>query len=99
MDGNVCFKLRQWCHHLVFLLGAAALGVILTACRTHWDITTTNGTVIRSYDKPKLNDHGYYVFKDISGQPQEINKMRVRQIEPVRPGSPPSSDASFFLQH
>jgi hypothetical protein len=91
------FSARVWrlAHRLILAMG---LCLVVAGCRTHYDITTTNGSVIRSSEKPKLNERGYFVFKDISGQPQEINRMRVRQIEPVRPGSPPSNDA-FFLQH
>jgi hypothetical protein len=93
------FMIVVWSRRLAGrILLAAGLCLVFAGCRTHYDITMTNGSVIRSYDKPKLNERGYFVFKDASGQPQEVNKMRVRQIEPARPGSKPSSD-SFFLQH
>lgn len=77
---------------------AIGLCLVCVGCRTHYDITMTNGSVIRATSKPTLNERGYFVFKDVSGQPQEVNKMRVRQIQPARPGSPPATD-SFFLQH
>jgi hypothetical protein len=63
-----------------------------TGClfRNYYDITLQNGDVVRAKTKPKLNDRGYYVYKDLTGREIEINSMRVRQIEPVRPGSEPS---------
>jgi hypothetical protein len=73
------------------LVGTVCLCATLTGCLTHYDVTLGNGNVVRAKNKPKLNEQGYYVFKDLSGQEVTVNKMRVRQIEPVRRGSRPSS--------
>jgi hypothetical protein len=56
----------------------------------NYDVTLQNGDVIRAKTKPKLQD-GSYVFKDLAGRDVAVKSMRVRQIEPVRAGSPPST--------
>ncbi len=64
---------------------------VLTGCAMHYDITTLpSGNIIRASTKPKLNDQGYYIFKDGLGQEVQINKVKVRKIEAVNPGDPPS---------
>ena len=76
-------------------VGRAASIVVLTlslcGCATHYDITMGNGDVVRSRTKPKLNDHGEYVYQDLAGKEGMVNKLRVRQIEPVRRGSQPTA--------
>jgi hypothetical protein len=69
-----------------------ALSVLLicSGCALRYDMTLQNGDIIRAKNKPKLNDHGYYVYKDLTGKEREINSMRIRQIEAVRAGSKPS---------
>jgi hypothetical protein len=69
---------------------AAGLALMLTGCATHYDVTLQNGDVIRARTKPALDDEGQYVFQDLAGQPTQINRMRVRQIQPVRRGSRPT---------
>jgi hypothetical protein len=69
--------------------------LLLTGCANHYDVTLRNGDVVRAVSKPKLNEQGYYVFKSAAGREEAINSMRIRQIEPVRKGSRPSSP---FLQ-
>ena len=66
------------------------LCLVLVGC-ARYDITLGNGTVVRAKTKPKLNQEGYYVFKDLTGREVTVNPMRVRQIEPVRAGSKPAS--------
>ncbi len=65
------------------------LSLLLAGC-VHYDITLRNGDVVRAKTKPKLNAQGFYVFKDLTGRDVVVNPMRVRQIEAVRAGSPPS---------
>ena len=86
--GNQNTRPKRW----PALRGALLLSVLmglLTGCALHYDMTLQNGDVIRAKTKPKL-DHGFYVYKDLAGKEREINAMRIRQIEAVRPGSKPS---------
>jgi len=72
---------------------ACLLLLLLAAsgCAMHYDITVLPiGSVIRAASKPKLSEDGYYVFKDALGQEVRINRVRVRKIEAVNPGDPPS---------
>jgi hypothetical protein len=81
------------CHNAAGLRSLVLAGTLALAGSGcvfhHYDLTLQNGTVIRAKTKPKL-DHGYYVFKDTAGKEIEINSMRVKEIQPVRPGSPAS---------
>jgi hypothetical protein len=70
---------------------AAVCALLLAGCASHYDLTLTNGDVIRARTKPTLNEQGHYVFKDLTGQEASVNRMRVRQIEPVRRGSRPAA--------
>ena len=72
------------------LVYSAAFSAALLCGCANYDITLRNGDILRARSKPKLNERGYYVFKDLSGKEWEVNKMRVRQIETVRAGSKPS---------
>ena len=65
---------------------------LLTGCLWHhYDVTFGNGDVVRAKTRPRLNDQGAYVFKDIQGHEVQIPKSRIRQIEAVRPYSRTSS--------
>lgn len=66
--------------------------LILTGCAMHYDVTLFNGTTYRSASKPKLNDRGYYIFKDTRGKDVEVNSIKVRKIEAVNPGDPSAPD-------
>lgn len=69
--------------------------LFLSGCAMSYDITTLpSGDIIRASSKPKLNERGYYVFKDGLGQEVQINRVKVRKIEAVNSGDPPSK--SFF---
>jgi hypothetical protein len=72
-------------------LGITVLLLFLCGCATQYDLTLTNGDVVRAKSKPRLNEEGQFVFKDLAGHEATINRMRVREIEPVRAGSRPSS--------
>ena len=72
------------------LLCLVGLCLVLAGC-ARYDITMGNGTVVRAKTKPKPNQEGYYVFKDLSGREVTVSPLRVRQIEAVRAGSKPSS--------
>jgi hypothetical protein len=69
---------------------AAGMALLVTGCASHYDLTLQNGDVIRSRTKPQLSDQGEYVFTDLAGSEVTVNRMRVRQIEPVRRGSRPT---------
>jgi hypothetical protein len=75
------------------LLRFCLVGALLfSGCAMHYDITTLpSGDVIRATNKPKLNERGYWVFKDGLGQEVQINRLKVRKIEAVNPGAPQSS--------
>jgi hypothetical protein len=70
-------------------LASCALVLALSGC-THYDITLTNGDVVRARNKPTKDENGLYRFKDLTGTETTLNPMRIRQIEPVRRGSQPS---------
>jgi hypothetical protein len=59
------------------------LTLVLTGCRSTYDLTLTNGVKITGVTKPQLNkETGQYVFQDAKGRPGSIPEMRVRAIEP-----------------
>lgn len=64
--------------------------LVCSACAMHYDVTLFNGNRFRAMNKPKLNDRGYFEFKDALGRTVEVNALRVRKIEAVNPGDPPS---------
>ena len=76
---------------MILLLGLLAI-LITAGCAMHYDVTLFNGNTFRVKSKPKLNQRGWYEFKDGLDQTVEINPMRVRKIEAVNPGDPPSKD-------
>jgi hypothetical protein len=79
---NTMKKLFRSC-----LVGA----LFLSGCAMHYDITTLpSGDIIRAASKPKLNERGNYVFKDGLGREVQISSTKVRKIEAVNPGDPPS---------
>ena len=80
--------------HLFSAILLIALGT--SGCALHYDLTLSNGEIIRATTKPKLNDRGYYVFKIASGQALQVNQLRVRMIEAVNKGSPPSKAFEFI---
>ncbi len=61
--------------------------MLLSSGCAHYDITMTNGEIIRTKSKPKLVD-GFYVYKNLKGEEDRIRTTRVRQIEPTRHGKP-----------
>jgi hypothetical protein len=44
-------------------------------------MTLANSDVVYTNGKPRLNERGWYVFRDIQGREQQINALRVRSIE------------------
>ena len=76
----------------LFLLAAA----LAMGCALNYDMTLTNGDVIRAANKPKLNERDEYTFKDGAGRERRISRLRVRQIEAVSPGEPLSNPAKSF---
>ena len=64
------------------LLFLGAVGICcLTGCRSTYFIRLTNSDTITASTRPKLDGHGYYVFKDADGKDVRINELRVREIE------------------
>lgn len=61
-------------------LGAVAV-CCLTGCRSTYVIRLTNSDTITARTRPRLDGHGYYVFKDADGKDVRINELRVREIE------------------
>jgi uncharacterized protein YcfL len=53
----------------------------LTGCSSEYIIGTTDGQLITTSDKPKLDeDTGMYRFEDSQGRDQQIQKSTVTQI-------------------
>jgi hypothetical protein len=76
--------------HMRWNLVLAAGLVVLTGCATrYYDVTLANGTRVVARSKPRLIE-GYYVFKDLGGQRQEISSFKVNEIAPhsTKPPSP-----------
>ena len=62
------------------LLSACCL-LSLTGCSSEYIIATSDGQLITTSDKPKLNDDtGMYRFEDSEGRDQQIKKSTVTQI-------------------
>lgn len=53
----------------------------LTGCSNTYVIRLTNSDTLTAKTKPRLDGHGYYVFKDADGRDVRINELRVREIE------------------
>lgn len=64
------------------LCAASALLLLGTGCARRYAMTLGNSDVIYTQGKPRLNERGWYVFKDAQGREHQINSMRVRSIEP-----------------
>ena len=64
---------------MVLLFAGLLIGT--TGCANRYRVTLNNGTKLDLASKPKLNDNGEYVYKDIDGTIRTINAMRVRSIE------------------
>lgn len=66
---------------LAFRAGLLGLCVVLlSGCRTRYDITLNNGSVITAASKPRRQGN-FYLFKDPSGRMTEVSAFRVVQIE------------------
>lgn len=64
---------------------ALLLAVLTSGCASrHYEVQLTNGMLIRTPNKPKLQPDGFYVVKDDAGQSGTINKALVKQIVEVR---------------
>ena len=66
---------------IVLVLLAAVL--LSAGCFSRrYDITLRSGNVITAKGKPRLDEHGQYVFTDVEGKVQRVNASRVSQIAP-----------------
>src|SRR5258708_2305145 len=64
----------------ILLLGVA----VLSGCATRYNVQLTNGAVITTKGKPKLDKTtGTYIFKDMTGNPFAIPSVRVQEIAPA----------------
>lgn len=63
---------------------------LLAGCARHYNITLTNGSVITTASKPRL-ENGSYHFKDASGQDVYISGTRVREVAPTSMSQDPKS--------
>ena len=74
--------------------------VVMTAglcagCASPYKITMTNGAVITTKGKPKLNKaNNTYTFIDSMGRTNSVPSFRIRQIEPKPRGY--SEDSKFI---
>ncbi len=56
---------------------------LCAGCASHYNIKLTNGEVITSRGKPKLDkDKNGYYFTDAAGNPDYISLGRVEEIQP-----------------
>ena len=63
-----------------FFLAAAAL-LALTGCASEYIITTTDGQMLTTADKPELDeDTGMIEFEDSEGRKQHIPQSQVKQM-------------------
>jgi len=63
------------------LLLAACCLLSLTGCSSEYIIATTDGQLISTDGKPRLDeDTGMYRFEDSQGRDQQIQKETVKQI-------------------
>ena len=63
------------------LLLAACCLLTLTGCSSEYIIATTDGQLISTDGKPRLDeDTGMYRFEDSQGRDQQIQKETVKQI-------------------
>jgi hypothetical protein len=63
------------------LLGVVACVWLLTGCSSEYIISTTDGTMITTQGKPKLDeDSGMYKYEDSEGRSGTIKKDEVKQI-------------------
>ncbi len=56
-------------------------GCLLAACSTPYVISTKDGTLITTSNKPQLDEEtGMYSFEDEQGRKQQIRKEDVKQM-------------------
>ena len=62
------------------------LGLMLAGngCAQRYKITLTNGNVLTTQSKPRLDKtSGAYKFRDAEGKPDTMPAFRIREIEPL----------------
>jgi uncharacterized lipoprotein YajG len=71
------------------LLAVVAVG-LFAGCKSPYKITLTNGTVLTTSSRPKLDKTtNSYTYKDAQGKTVVIPAGRIREIEPLSSKSKP----------
>jgi hypothetical protein len=66
------------------VLLALVLSLTAAGCANRYKITLTNGNVITTRNKPKLEkESGAYHFKNAQGKKDSIPGFRIKEIEPL----------------
>jgi len=69
---------------LKLFLSCLLLTVFLSGCSNRYKVTLSNGNVMTTTSKPKLDKaSGAYHFKDSEGRPGRLPSFRVCEIEPL----------------
>lgn len=84
MNLSDLFPTKKWLLTLTVYIG------LLAGCARHYNLTLTNGSVITTACKPRL-ENGSYHFKDASGKVISIPSSRVREIAPTSMSKEPKA--------
>jgi hypothetical protein len=66
---------------LLLGLGCLAGVLLLTGCASSYNVTLSSGTTVTAKSRPKLDENGYYHFRDANGKEVMLPRVRVRAIE------------------
>jgi hypothetical protein len=63
---------------------ASLLATLVMGCASRYKLTLTNGNVITTKSKPKLDKQtGAYQFKNAFGKPDSVPGFRIKEMEPL----------------
>jgi uncharacterized protein DUF903 len=54
---------------------------LTTGCSTSYVVRLTNSDEVITRTKPRLDNRGFYVFKDADGREVRVSEWKVREIE------------------